>query len=253
MIQRFGLALLLSIGLIPSASAQAAPAVPTAQSSHPKPKLSPVFVDVNLVDFSLFLPAAPTQSSVISSSELEQLHELERTRTPAQIALAQFDDVHEDMTIYSSILGPDFNPGALPSIVLLGSHVRNDASNIVPPLKALFSRPRPFDADPTLHPVCAINHDGSYPSGHTFAGYISAYMLIQMVPERKTEILARADDYAHNRLVCGVHYPSDLEVSRRVAILYAGYLLDNPRFERELAAATTEVRAQLHLVVLPTK
>jgi hypothetical protein len=50
-----------------------------------------------------------------------------------------------------------------------------------------------------------------------------------------------------------VHYPSDLEVSRRVAILYAGYLLDNPRFERELTAATTEVRTQLHLGALPTK
>ncbi|WP_184223459.1 phosphatase PAP2 family protein [Granulicella aggregans] len=67
-----------------------------------------------------------------------------------------------------------------------------------------------------------MNNDGSYPSGHTFAGFISAYILIRMVPELKTEILAQADDYAHNRLVCGVHYPSDLDVSRRVAFSTPG-------------------------------
>jgi acid phosphatase (class A) len=78
-----------------------------------------------------------------------------------------------------------FDARGTTATVLLGSHVRDDASNIVPSLKALFSRHRPFDADPTIHPICAINHAGSYPSGHTFAGYISAYILIQMVPEHK--------------------------------------------------------------------
>jgi len=38
-----------------------------------------------------------------------------------------------------------------------------------------------------------------------------------MVPEKRTEILERADVYAHNRLVCGVHTASDLEASRRIA------------------------------------
>jgi hypothetical protein len=56
-----------------------------------------------------------------------------------------------------------------------------------------------------------------------------------MVPEKSAEILARADDPAHNRLVCGVHTASDLEASRRVAYAMFGSMLEEPRFQQDLA------------------
>jgi acid phosphatase (class A) len=71
--------------------------------------------------------------------------------------------------------------------------------------------------------------------------------LAEMVPEKRTEILARADDYAHNRLVCGVHYPSDIEAGRRVAYVVFGYMMATPQFEHDLAAAKAEMRGKLGL------
>ena len=38
-------------------------------------------------------------------------------------------------------------------------------------------------------------------------GTLEALALTQIVPERSTEILQRLDQYTHNRVVCGVHYP----------------------------------------------
>jgi len=48
----------------------------------------------------------------------------------------------------------------------------------------------------SLHPVCKLNAEPtSYPSGHTLSGYLLAFALVEMVPEKSKEILARAADY----------------------------------------------------------
>jgi acid phosphatase (class A) len=78
-------------------------------------------------------------------------------------------------------------------------------------------------------------------------GYLEAFTLAEIAPEKRAEILARADDYAHSRLVCGVHYPSDVEASRTVAYAVFGYMLATPRFQRDLAVAREEMRAKLGL------
>jgi acid phosphatase (class A) len=86
-----------------------------------------------------------------------------------------------------------------------------------------------------------------YPSGHGLTGYLEAFTLAEIVPEKRVEILARADAYVHNRLVCGVHYPSDIEASRRVSYAVFGYMLATPRFQRDLAAAREEMRTKMGL------
>ena len=109
-------------------------------------------------------------------------------------------------------------------------------------------RPRPYQVDETLRPVCkTTTQHNAYPSGHTLSGYLLAFTLTEIVPEKSAEILARADDYAHNRLVCGVHTASDLEASRRVAYAMFGSMLEEPRFQQDLAAAREETRHALGL------
>jgi acid phosphatase (class A) len=106
----------------------------------------------------------------------------------------------------------------------------------------------PYQADSTLHPVCALTEaPNSYPSGHALTGYLEGFTLAELVPAKRTEILARADDYAHKRLVCGVHYPSDIEASRRVGYVVFGYMMATPQFQRDLAAARAEMQAKLGL------
>jgi len=58
--------------------------------------------------------------------------------------------------------------------------------------------------------------------------------LTQLVPEKRQQILDRAEEYAHNRLICGVHYASDIEAGRRVAYTIFGSLLASPNFQRGL-------------------
>lgn len=133
------------------------------------------------------------------------------------------------------MFGPGFTAEALPVTAALGEHVKNEQGVVGSQLKSYFQRPRPSPP-----------HD-SYPSGHALTGYLEAFTLVEIVPEKRAEILARADDYAHSRLLRGVHYGSDVEASRGVAYAVFGYMLATPRFQSDLGAAREEMRAKLAL------
>jgi acid phosphatase (class A) len=215
-----------------------------------KPARVAYFIDGSRLNFTLILPNPPGQNSQTTRVELAELHRIEASRTPQQIAAAQADDREQDIFIFKRLFGEDFNAASLPLTAALSAHIHNDESVVSKPLKSSFSRPRPFQFDPTLHPVCELNKEpNSYPSGHTLSGYLLAFTLAQMVPEKRVQILERADDYAHNRLVCGVHYLSDVQASQDLAYLIFGAMLSNPNFQRDLAAARQEIRQHLGLAV----
>lgn len=240
------MALLASAGLYGHSQSivPAATEVPIKKSSiH-----AAYYIDPLALHLDLILPPPPAQDSAIAVAELRELHGIEATRTSAQIARAQADDHEEDIFIFKTALGPSFTAEALPITAALSEHVRKDESAASSPLKNIYRRPRPYQVDSTLHPVCPLNAEPtSYPSGHSLSGYLLAFTLVQLVPEKRQEIFERADEYVHDRLICGVHYESDTEASRKVAYAIFGSLAASPRFQRDLAAAREETRLKLGL------
>jgi acid phosphatase (class A) len=206
------------------------------------------YIDPLPLHLSLILSPPPARGSNKAAAELMELHRLETVRTPAQITQARADDSEEDIFIFESVLGPGFTAEALPLTASLSARVRKEESAAGGPLKKLYQRPRPYQVDSTLHPVCPLNPEpNSYPSGHSLSGYLLAFTLVQLVPEKRQPILDRADEYVHNRLICGVHYASDIEASRRAAYAIFGSMVASPDFQRDLAAAREETRRKLGL------
>jgi acid phosphatase (class A) len=221
---------------------------PALEKSTKAPTVHATYFDPVVIDLLPILPPPPAQDSDITKAELAQLHRIEKSRTPQQVAAAQADDKEQDIFVFKNVLGPNFTAENLPLTVALSAHIHSDEGVASKPLKTSFARPRPFQFDASLHPVCELSKEpNSYPSGHTLAGYLLAFALVQIVPEKQQQIMQRADDYAHNRLVCGVHYPSDLDTSRKMAYVIFGYMMANPRFQKELAAAREETRLHLGL------
>jgi acid phosphatase (class A) len=206
------------------------------------------YIDPLPLHLNLILSPPPARGSNKAAAELTELHRLETVRTPAQITQARADDSEEDIFIFESVLGPGFTAEALPLTASLSARVRKEESAAGGPLKKLYQRPRPYQVDSTLHPVCPLNPEpNSYPSGHSLSGYLLAFTLVQLVPEKRQPILDRADEYVHNRLICGVHYASDIEASRRAAYAIFGSMVASPDFQRDLAAAREETRRKLGL------
>ena len=208
-----------------------------------------IFVSAEQLDTAGILINPPAKTSDETKAELAELHRLQETRSPAQVLRAQNDDSQEDIFIFKNVFGERFNREALP-MTALSDHVHNDEGIILNPAKAFFLRPRPYHFDETIKPVCKIKEDRTdyaYPSGHGTTGYLEGLVLTLILPEKRDTILARADDYAHNRLICGVHYPSDIVASKQVAYAAIGIIMNNPQFKKEFAAARAETRAALGL------
>jgi acid phosphatase (class A) len=202
------------------------------------------FVAPAQMDFMHFLAAPPGAASATAMRELAELHQIENTRTPQQVALAIADDRDESIFVYRDVVGASFTAQALPVTALLSTQVGHDEGANTEPLKKGFARVRPYNADHSLHPVCKTKKkDDSYPSGHTTAGYLQALTLIELIPEKRDVILARADVYAHNRLVCGVHFRSDTEAAKLLAYAMHALMRENAQFKAQLAAARDELRA----------
>ncbi len=219
--------------------------VASAQSTR-----KPVFVTPEQVNLAAILPAPPAPDSPAGKADLADVHKIQNARTPGQTAHAKADDEEEDMFVFRAVVGEKFTAAQLPATAVLSSHLHNDEGIIVGPAKQFFARLRPFNFDHTVQPVCKTNanvKDYGYPSGHGTTGYLEALALIQMIPEKRDEILARADDYAFSRAVCGVHYRSDGQASKLSAYAMMSVMMNNPQFQKELAAAKEETRRVLGL------
>lgn len=210
------------------------------------PAADPVYVPAAQIHAEAILPTPPAGDSDTTRAELAELHRIEAARTPDQVAQARADEKNETLFLFRDLFGEGYTADRLPRTAALSDYVKAQEDVISTPLKSAFRRVRPYNLDKTLHPVCKTKTKAdSYPSGHSLAGYLAALTLIDLVPKRRDAILARADAYAHNRMVCGVHYPSDIQASRLLAYATHAAMLDNPAYRQQEAAAREELRQAL--------
>jgi len=113
--------------------------------------------------------------------------------------------------------------------------------------KRYFHRLRPWQADPSIKTcVSHLLREGNdaYPSGHTTYGYALGVVLAALLPAKAPVILARAADFARNRMVCGFHYRSDTVAGQAYGTAVAVQLMDNPAFKADFDAAAAELAAR---------
>ncbi len=77
-------------------------------------------------------------------------------------------------------------------------------------LKPLIARVRPFEYTDAIELLIDIPRDFSFPSGHTFASFASAYTMFLFYKKEGTILLIIAALIAFSRLYLYVHFPSDV-------------------------------------------
>ena len=113
--------------------------------------------------------------------------------------------------------------------------------------KAVYRRDRPNAVDPAIRPCIDQPATSAYPSGHGVFIYVAAEAFADLVPEKRDAVFARADAFALNRVVGGIHFPADATASRTAAALYYEQASRDPAFAAAFAAAKRELRAGLRL------
>ena len=193
------------------------------------------------VDLARFLPPPPTPDSAAQRRDLDAVLEIQRTRTKAQIADAQADQ-KTSVFRFADVLGKNFSEDRLPKTAALAEKACRETSAVVAVAKQSWSRPRPYVTSREVKPVLSNVTAGSYPSGHATCGYIWAIILADMIPEKRDELIVRGIRYGQNRVVGGVHYPTDAEAGRLSGAVIAVALSNNPVFRSDFDSAKAELR-----------
>ena len=97
--------------------------------------------------------------------------------------------------------------------------------------------------EPCLEPIV----NSAYPSGHATWVFMAAVLLADMVPERRAAIWSRAEDFARQRMVGGVHYRSDIDAGRIAGPVVASFMLASPKYRANAAVAAADLRGVLKL------
>jgi acid phosphatase (class A) len=202
------------------------------------------FLNPAQVDPSLVLPPPPADTSDTTKAELAELDQIQATRSEAEFKRATVDNDNETPALFETVLGPSFDLSKLPATAKVLNDAANEEKAAASLAKKYFHRSRPYVFDTTLKTCEAhdANPQNSYPSGHATLGFATGVVLAALMPAKAQVILARSADYAHERLVCGVHYRSDIVAGQVLGTAVAIQLLANKDFRSEFDAAVAELR-----------
>jgi len=183
--------------------------------------------------------------SAATRRELDELLLMQGHRTPAQVAAAQADRKKDVSRFYAALGIEAAHARDLPKLHELTDNAEADIGPYVRAVKDKYRRLRPYEIEPKLHPCIGdVRGDLSYPSGHATYGYLMGYLLSEVAPARRAALMRRADEFANQRMVCGVHFRTDLEAGRHGAEYLLRQMEASPAFQRDLAAAQSELRSR---------
>jgi acid phosphatase (class A) len=203
----------------------------------------------DMPDSVALLPPPPAEGSHafhadLEASELRRLRGSPRWEQAARDAGLGFP---EAAGIFECALGVPVSETATPHLYRLLRRTRTDAAVVSDPAKEKYARTRPFVAngEPTCTPDKeeGLARNGSYPSGHTSIGWAWALILSEVAPARSDPILARGRSYGESRVVCNVHWRSDVAEGRTMGAAVVARLHGNAGFRADVAAARREVEA----------
>ena len=196
------------------------------------------------IDASRLLPPPPVAGSARAKAEVAELHAIAASSSAELLEKARRDDGDEKPDLFNAALG--FDIGALPATNKLLTEVAEEEDADSKSAKTYFHRDRPWIVDSSIKTCVAVKPGpaaNSYPSGHTTLGFSMGVVLASLMPEKAQVILARASEFAEHRLVCGVHFRSDIVAGQEFGTVLALRLMQKPGFKAEMDAARAELRA----------
>jgi acid phosphatase (class A) len=203
------------------------------------------YSDNKEINLLMLLPPPPANDSAQMKAELGEILTVQVTRTKAMEERAIADATENVWRFADVVDSPKFNAASLPKFAAFFDRVVETEGAVVDPAKDVWKRPRPHLYSDLVKPVVPLSKSGSYPSGHATVGTLMGVELANMLPEKRAQILARAWEYGHNRVVGGIHYASDIEMGRISGVVIAQTISTHPDFKQEFEAAKAELRAAL--------
>lgn len=199
----------------------------------------------------------PANSSDETRAELDYLLQLQNTRTKEQISKAEYianigswfnilnptdpnyNENKKELFYIAQDVGDWYNYQNFPATTQLLFNCIQDTRVTEFRLKWNFKLPRPYHLELKLQPLTRIKSP-SFASGHTLCAFTQAFLFSEIIPEKRENFIAKADEVRWSRELLGIHYPSDNEASRVIAWNLLKFWMNNPQFVQDLNKAKQE-------------
>lgn len=151
----------------------------------------------------------PAAGSVEEKAEVKQMIALQDSRTNEDCVYADSQNSTSLTNLFAANNGPLTAKEASKLEKATFKNYAQAGLNIYI-AKKLYNRARPYDAHQEVKPCIELETSMSYPSGHAAIARYFANVLSEYYPERKAAFFKRASESSANRVIGGVHYPSDV-------------------------------------------
>lgn len=203
-------------------------------------------------DYKTVVVAPPEEGSALFKNDVKIYKETRKLKgTQEWVDAAKGASLSADYLsqFYSPAFGIEITKEKTPWTYYLIQRVIGDAidgGTRTP--KKFYSRVRPYQYFGNR--TCSTKEDddkhigsGSYPSGHSAYGYLLALILAEINPANQDEIYKSGIRYGYNRVVCGFHWQSDVDMGRRIAAYINARLHADKEFLTALDNAKAEFAA----------
>ncbi|GJE12025.1 MULTISPECIES: acid phosphatase [Methylobacterium] len=232
-------------------AAPSAPSLGTDTLKPGKPAVKPYLAETATPDAVQILPSPPAHDAPLDKADRAAFASTRVLRGTPRWEIAA-NDVAEGASAvlenFACVLGTRIDQARVPAVIHLLERTRLDLARATRGPKVHYRRLRPFVGNEA--PICvqrsqALADSFSYPSGHATQGWAYALILAALVPEKATPILVRGRAYGESRIVCGVHWLSDVVAGRLTGTSVFAALMGDPTFRADLEKARGELRAAL--------
>lgn len=148
---------------------------------------------------------------------------------------------------FDCALGVRLGSAETPALDRLMGRIFHDANSVAERVKALAARPRPIGDDPNRH-ACqvvdsAARNSASYPSGSAAVGVAYGEAFAALEPDRAEAVRRIGHQIGVSRLICAMHYPTDVAVGEDIGRAVVAEAIRTPAFQADVAAARAELEA----------
>ncbi len=132
-----------------------------------------------------------------------------------------------------------------PRLTAILERVLHDANEAAELAKARAHRPRPVGSD-SERPACQVvsaagRASPSYPSGSATVGSAYGALIAALVPDRTAEATRIGHEIGISRMVCAMHYPSDVAEGEKLGLAAFRQIAATPAYQADAVVAREEI------------
>lgn len=244
-----GIAGLAALGLLAAcAPAAVAPPPPVAVASAVQAATGPYLDAATLERLGRETPLPPAAGSPEEAADRAALAAFRVGDNSPRWTLAQtHNEISPRLALghFDCPLNARLSQEPPPALTRLFARALEDVSASARVAKGRVFRARPFVDDPEVQTCIRVDEtyrtNSSAPSSHATAGIVYGLILADAAPDQAEALGRLGEAFGESRLVCGLHYPADVEAGQALGYALFEAIRATPAYQADLAEARREL------------